>query len=96
VLNGPSLHISSCDAGMLSPKGRCFTFDEKGDGFVPAEAIGVVLLKRLSDAERDGHPIYGVIRVGGPIQDGKTNGITAPSAASQAQLQMDVYKRFEY
>ncbi|MBZ5521036.1 MAG: SDR family NAD(P)-dependent oxidoreductase [Acidobacteriia bacterium] len=94
VLNGPALHIASCDAGMLSPTGRCFSFDERADGFVPAEAIAVVLLKRLEEAVRDGHHIYGVIRGWGINQDGKTNGITAPSALSQARLQKEVYERF--
>jgi len=94
VITGPALHVASCDAGMLSPQGRCFTFDQRADGFVPAEAIGVLVLKRLSDALRDGHHIYGLIRGWSVNHDGKTNGITAPSAASQAQLQREVYERF--
>ncbi|MBY9081325.1 enoyl-CoA hydratase/isomerase family protein [Paenibacillus sp. HN-1] len=95
VMIGPSMHIATSKAGMLSKDGRCFTFDAKANGFVPGEGVGVVLLKRLSDAVRDRDPIYGVIRGWGVNQDGKTNGMTAPSANSQTQLEQDVYKRFD-
>ncbi|MEW9701805.1 beta-ketoacyl synthase N-terminal-like domain-containing protein [Paenibacillus sp. SI8] len=94
VMIGPSMHIATSKAGMLSKDGKCFTFDAKANGFVPGEGVGVVLLKRLSDAVRDGDPIYGVIRGWGVNQDGKTNGITAPSVNSQISLEQDVYKRF--
>ena len=94
VLAGPSMHIMTSKAGMLSPNGRCFTFDQRADGFVPGEGVGVVLLKRLTDATRDRDQIYGVIRGWGINQDGATNGITAPSVDSQIQLEKDVYERF--
>nr|WP_185923356.1 SDR family NAD(P)-dependent oxidoreductase [Lysinibacillus sp. SDF0063] len=82
-------------AGMLSPSGRCYTFDERADGFVPGEGVGVVMLKRLKDALADGDHIYGVIRGSGINQDGTTNGITAPSAKSQERLERQVYDRFQ-
>jgi 3-oxoacyl-(acyl-carrier-protein) synthase/acyl carrier protein len=94
VLAGPGLHIMTSKAGMLSPQGRCFTFDNKADGFVPGEGVGVVLLKNLARALEDGDPIHGVIRGWGVNQDGKTNGITAPSPGSQIQLQKQVYEEF--
>ncbi|MGD2088023.1 MAG: beta-ketoacyl synthase N-terminal-like domain-containing protein [Candidatus Aminicenantes bacterium] len=94
VLAGPSLHIMTSKAGMLSPDGRCFTFDNRANGFVPGEGVGVILLKRLADAVRDRDHIYGVIRGWGVNQDGKTNGITAPSANSQILLEKDIYQRF--
>ncbi|HKP96343.1 MAG TPA: SDR family NAD(P)-dependent oxidoreductase [Fibrobacteria bacterium] len=81
-------------AGMLSPEGKCQAFDDKADGFVPGEGVGVVVLKRLSDALRDHDGIYGVIAGSGINQDGKTNGIIAPSAASQERLERAVYDRF--
>lgn len=99
VSGGVSLYLGAenyrqmCAAGMLSPSGKCQTFDEGADGFVPGEGAGVVILKRLADAERDGDTIYGVIRASGVNQDGKTNGITAPSAASQAELIRGIYSR---
>jgi acyl transferase domain-containing protein/acyl carrier protein/DNA-binding transcriptional regulator YhcF (GntR family) len=94
VMAGPGMHIMTSNAGMLSPEGRCFAFDQSANGFVPGEGVGVVMLKRLEDAERDGDNIYGVIRGWGINQDGRTNGITAPSAESQSRLERDVYKRF--
>ncbi|MED1663365.1 SDR family NAD(P)-dependent oxidoreductase [Brevibacillus laterosporus] len=94
VMAGPSMHIMTSKAGMLSKDGRCFTFDNRANGFVPGEGVGVVLLKRLSDAIRDDDPLYGVIRGWGINQDGKTNGITAPSVNSQVQLEKEVYERY--
>lgn len=94
VMAGPAMHIMTSQAGMLSPDGRCFAFDERANGFVPAEAVGVVMLKRLADAERDQDCIYGVIRGWGVNQDGKTNGITAPNPESQTRLQQSVYDRY--
>ncbi|MET3210645.1 UNVERIFIED_CONTAM: PfaD family protein [Paenibacillus sp. PvR008] len=91
---GPSLHIMTSKAGMLSPDGRCYSFDTRANGFVPGEGVGVLVLKRLEDAVRDEDSIYGVIRGWGVNQDGKTNGITAPSVNSQIQLEQDVYERF--
>ncbi|MDT8977370.1 SDR family NAD(P)-dependent oxidoreductase [Paenibacillus sp. chi10] len=94
VLVGPEMHIMTSKAGMLSKDGRCFTFDNRANGFVPSEGVGVVLLKRLADAIRDQDHIHGVIRGWGINQDGRTNGITAPSVNSQIFLQKEVYKRF--
>ncbi|MCP5004444.1 MAG: zinc-binding dehydrogenase, partial [Planctomycetes bacterium] len=94
VLTGPSMHIMTSQSGMLSRDGRCFTFDARANGFVPGEGVGVLLLKRLDDAVRDKDPIHGIIRGWGVNQDGKTNGITAPSVNSQILLEKDVYERF--
>ncbi|HVI46509.1 MAG TPA: SDR family NAD(P)-dependent oxidoreductase [Chitinophaga sp.] len=94
VLAGPSLHLMAGHAGMLSTSGRCHTFDQSADGFVPGEGVGVLLLKRLQDALRDGDPVHGVIRGWGINQDGKTNGITAPGVKSQAALEAEIYKKF--
>lgn len=95
VMAGPSMHIMTSKAGMLSPDGRCYSFDNRANGFVPGEGVGVVLLKRLSEALKDNDRIYGLIVGWGINQDGKTNGITAPSVNSQIELEKDVYKRFE-
>ncbi|HEX6101024.1 MAG TPA: SDR family NAD(P)-dependent oxidoreductase [Thermoanaerobaculia bacterium] len=94
VMAGPEMHIMTAQSGMLSPEGNCYTFDDRADGFVPGEGVGVVLLKRLSDAERDGDIIQAVIRGWGVNQDGKTNGITAPNPESQTRLEQDVYDRY--
>ncbi|MEA2490006.1 MAG: polyketide synthase PksL, partial [Acidobacteriota bacterium] len=94
VMAGPEMHIRTAQAGMLSPHGRCFTFDQRADGFVPGEGVGVAVLKRLADAKRDGDIVYGVIDGWGINQDGKTNGITAPNPESQTRLMQDVYDKF--
>ncbi|MBL1100573.1 beta-ketoacyl synthase N-terminal-like domain-containing protein [Streptomyces coffeae] len=82
------------EAGMLSASGRCRTFDAAADGTVISEAVAVLVLKRLADADRDGDHIYGVIRASGTNQDGASNGITAPNGAAQEQLITDVYRRY--
>jgi len=87
-------YLGMCRAGMLAHDGQCKTFDNGADGFVPGEGVGSLVLKRLSDAERDGDSIHGVIIGSGINQDGKTNGITAPSVNSQIELLRDVYRRY--
>ncbi|MEM6602397.1 MAG: beta-ketoacyl synthase N-terminal-like domain-containing protein, partial [Verrucomicrobiota bacterium] len=101
VSGGVSLYLTKegyeqmCSAGMLSEAGKCKAFDASADGFVPGEGAGVLVLKRLEDAEESGDRIYGVIRGSGINQDGKTNGITAPSMRSQAALLRDIYDRYQ-
>jgi acyl transferase domain-containing protein len=80
--------------GIISSEGKCKTFDNSADGFVPGEGVGVVVLKLLEKAFADGDHIYGVIKASGMNQDGKTNGITAPSAESQKDLEIFVYKKY--
>ncbi len=89
----PQLQIRSSKVGMLSPTGQSLPFDAFSDGIVLGEGAGVVVLKCLNKALADGDYIYGVIRASGINGDGKTNGITAPSAASQAALLEAVYVR---
>jgi acyl transferase domain-containing protein/acyl carrier protein len=80
-------------AGMLTTSGNCRPFDDAADGTVPGEGVGIVVLKRLEDAVRDGDSISGVILSSGTNQAGKTNGITAPSMRSQLELITEVYRR---
>ena len=87
------LYLSADKAGMLSPTGQSYSFDKRADGFVPGEGAGVVLLKRLADALRDRDPIDAVILGSQINQNGKTNGITAPSGQAQAALLEDLYAR---
>ncbi|MEU8698861.1 SDR family NAD(P)-dependent oxidoreductase [Streptomyces sp. NPDC048680] len=91
VQTTPRLYELAGRAGMLSPTGRCHTFDHRADGFVPGEGVGVLVLKRLSDAIADGDHIHGVIRATGSNHDGATNGITAPSSVSQEALLREVH-----
>ncbi len=94
LLVTPRLYILGSRAGMLSPDGKCKAFDNSANGFVPGEGVGVVVLKSLEDALKDGNHIYGVIKGTGINQDGKTNGITAPSAPSQTALELEVYRKY--
>jgi acyl transferase domain-containing protein len=86
-------HVLCSQTGMLSPSGRLRPFDAAADGFVPGEGVGMLVLAPLERALADRHPIHGVILASGVNQDGKTNGITAPSADSQARLIRSIYDR---
>ncbi|MCC3331671.1 thioester reductase domain-containing protein [Nocardia abscessus] len=88
----PEYHLLASSMGMLSPRGRCASFADDADGFVIAEGVGVVVLKPLAAAQRDGDPIHGVIRGIGINHDGRTNGITAPSVRAQTELELAVYR----
>jgi acyl transferase domain-containing protein/NADPH:quinone reductase-like Zn-dependent oxidoreductase/acyl carrier protein/ribosomal protein S18 acetylase RimI-like enzyme len=94
VQSTPEFYELANGAGMLSPTGCCRTFDAKADGFVPGEAVAAVVLKRLRDALADGDHICAVIRGSATNQDGRSNGITAPSAKSQESLECQVYDRY--
>lgn len=89
----PKKYTALSHKGMLSPTGKCRAFDNDADGFVPGEGAGALILKRYEDALRDGDNILAVIKGSGINQDGKTNGITAPSVKSQIALLDSVYNR---
>ncbi len=91
----PGFYQVANHAGMLSPDGKCYSFDARANGFVPGEGVGVVVLKRLRDALGDGDYIHGVIVGSGVNQNGKSNGLTAPNGRAQEQLERSVYDRFE-
>lgn len=85
----PFLKLSA--SGALSPDGRCHTFAAEANGFVPGEGAGTVVLKRLSDAIRQGDPIYGVIEASAVNNDGNTMGLTTPNIEAQQALLQTVY-----
>ena len=89
----PKMHIWTSKAGMLSQSEQCRVFDQLSDGIELGEGVGVIVLKRLSQAIQDHDFIYGVVKASGINQDGATSGITAPNPESQAALEMDVYER---
>ncbi|CUB27904.1 Polyketide synthase PksN [Bacillus subtilis] len=80
----PYLMLS--EARALSPEGKCRTFDEKADGFVPGEGCGTVLLKRLDEALTDGDQIYAVIDGSAVNNDGQTMGMTTPNPKAQSAV----------
>ncbi|MGC5539936.1 amino acid adenylation domain-containing protein [Streptomyces griseus] len=82
----PQYTVAETKGGFLSPEGRSRTFDAAADGYVRAEGVGLVALKRLDDAVRDGDRIHAVIVGSGVNQDGHTNGITVPNADAQVDL----------
>ncbi len=79
----PDPFITCSQAQMMAPDGRCKTFDASADGYVRGEGCGVVVLKRLGDAIRDGDNILALIRGSAVNQDGTSNGLTAPNGPSQ-------------
>ncbi|HEX9062238.1 MAG TPA: type I polyketide synthase, partial [Clostridia bacterium] len=93
VMASPEYTIAETKGGFLAPDGRCKTFDSSANGYARGEGAGVVVLKRLSDAVKDGDQIYAVITGSGVNQDGHTNGITVPNGESQEALMREVYKR---
>jgi acyl transferase domain-containing protein len=93
VILSPELTISFSQAGMMAPDGRCKTFDTRGNGYVRGEGCGLVILKRLSDALAEGDSIIALIRGSAINQDGRSNGLTAPSMLAQQALIRTVLER---
>jgi polyketide synthase PksM len=91
----PEFYRAANHARMLSPDGKCYSFDERANGFAPGEGVGVVALKRLPDALADGDHIHGVIAGSGINQNGSSNGLIAPNARAQERLECSVYDRFK-
>lgn len=86
LLLSPGTSIACSRWGMLSPEGQCKTFDASADGYVRSEGCGVVVLKRLSDAQRDGNRILAVVRGSAVNQDGASSGVTVPNGPAQQAL----------
>jgi len=89
----PQKYNSLSDLHFLSSDGRCRSFGAGGDGYVPAEAVGAVILKRRADALRDGDFIYAVIKGTTLNHGGKTSGFTVPNPNRQAALIKDALAR---
>ena len=83
LILSPETSITASKARMLAPDGRCKTFDARADGFVRGEGCGVVVLKRLGDAQADGDRILAVIRGTAVNQDGKQLRADGPNGLAQ-------------
>ena len=91
LLLSPAVFHGFDQAGALSPTGLCHAFDAAADGFVRGEGCGVVVLKRLSEAVRDGDRVLAVVRGSAINQDGRSNGLMAPNPAAQTAVLRSAY-----
>ncbi|MFB7717910.1 SDR family NAD(P)-dependent oxidoreductase [Nocardia sp. NPDC056100] len=93
MLLQPEAFVSMCKGGFLAADGRSKPFDAAADGYGRGEGSGMVVLKKLEDAERDGDRVYAVIKATGSNQDGRTSAITVPNADLQEALAKSVSRR---
>ena len=89
----PDMTMALSNMSFLSHDGRCYSFDHRANGYARGEGFGVVVIKLLSDAIRDGDTIRAVIRSTGSNQDGHTPGVTQPSKDIQARLIRETYQK---
>lgn len=82
----PNKYLILSAGQYISSDGHCQSFGEGGDGYIPGEGVGAVVLKRLSEAEKDGNHIYGVIKGSALNHGGKTNGYSVPNPRAQASV----------
>lgn len=92
LILSPAHSIAFTKAGVLSPDGRCKTFDAKANGYVRGEGGGLLVLKPLSRALADGDAIYACINGGAMNQDGRSNGLMAPSRDAQEKMLEEAYQ----
>jgi acyl transferase domain-containing protein/acyl carrier protein len=93
LILAPDIFIALSHSRMLAPDGRCKTFDAAADGFVRGEGCGVIVLKRLSDAQADGDRILALIRGSAVNQDGPSSGLTAPNGPAQEAVVREALTR---
>ncbi|WP_328347391.1 beta-ketoacyl synthase N-terminal-like domain-containing protein [Streptomyces violaceus] len=93
LLLSPAVSVAFRRAGALAPDGRCKPFSASADGIGRGEGCAAVILKRLSDAERDGDRVLAVVRATAVNSDGRSNGLMAPNPAAQQALLESAYAR---
>lgn len=89
----PDIMHALSNMNLLSPDNECFSFDNRANGYARGDGLGVLVLKRLSDALKDNDLIRAVIRSTGTNQDGHTPGISQPSGDAQAALIRETYRK---
>ena len=92
LILSPTLYVALGKSEMLSEDGRCKTFDRRANGYVRGEGVGVVVLRRLADARRDGDPLRAVVRGTALNHGGRTASLTSPNPDVQADLIVDAYR----
>ncbi len=92
LMISPRTTIATCRAHMLSPDGHCKTFDASADGYARGEGCGMLVLKRLSDAERDGDRVLALVRGSAVNQDGRSSGLTVPNGPAQQKVIADALR----
>ncbi len=85
----PEITVALTKSHMMAPDGRCKAFDARADGFVRGEGCGMLVLKRLADAEAAGDTVIALIRGSAANQDGRSNGLTAPNGPAQEAVLRD-------
>ncbi len=91
----PNKYLLLAQGKLASSKGRCETFGDGGNGYVPGEGVGAIILKPLSKAIADGNHIYGVIKATAVNHGGKTNGYTVPNPQAQTDVIFKALKEAE-
>ncbi|WP_407562328.1 SDR family NAD(P)-dependent oxidoreductase [Streptomyces sp. 184] len=86
TIHSPRAYVMAGNGNMLAPDGVCKTFDDAADGYSRSEGCGVVVLKRLSDAQRDGDRIYALVRGSAVGQDGESSSLMVPNGTAQERL----------
>lgn len=93
LLLDEQLFVAFGQSGFLSPSGRCHSFSDKADGYVRGEGVGVVVLKRLAEAQRDGDCILSIIESSGVNHGGKVRSVTVPNPNAQSDLIVQTWRK---
>jgi acyl transferase domain-containing protein len=93
VISSIESFMTLSNMGFLSPDGKCYSFDSRGNGYARGEGFGVLVVKLLADAIRDGDMIRAVVRSSGTNQNGRNRSITQTSKADQVSLIKHVYEK---
>ncbi|WP_237743540.1 type I polyketide synthase [Pleurocapsa sp. PCC 7319] len=89
----PTIMVGFTKGGFISPDGQCKSFDAEANGYVRSEGAGLILLKPLAEAQRDGDRIYAVIHSTAVNQDGYSKGLAAPNPKAQEEVLREAYRR---